>query len=130
MKKRGTISAEFMFQVLTLVVAVIIVQAFYATIVRPRARAALEAERVAMADDPDHVSTRSFYVVIRDYEQEICFILMLWAFAIMAYKGLAIVRARRMLQKDIVPLAEGMRILPEDARSLQHQINALPPRAA
>ena len=30
---------------------------------------------------------RNLYVLIRDFEQEACFVLMLWALAIMAYKG-------------------------------------------
>ncbi len=43
---------------------------------------------------------------------------MLWALAIMAYKSIVTIRHRALLQKDLIPLAEAVRILPEDTRSL------------
>jgi biopolymer transport protein ExbB/TolQ len=52
---------------------------------------------------------------------------MLWAFAIMGYKAVAVARAQTMLHEDLLPLADGMRILPEDSRNLQRELNALPP---
>ncbi len=131
MKTKSPVLAEFLFQIVALAVAAILVHAVYATLIRPKAEAFLERERAAMADDPTYVSERSFYVIIRDYEQEACFILMLWAFAIMGHKGLAVARARRMLDEDLVPIAEGMRILPQDSRELQRGLDALPaPRRA
>jgi biopolymer transport protein ExbB/TolQ len=65
-------------------------------------------------------------VIIRDYEQEACFILMLWAFAIMGYKAVIAGRERKVLHEELVPVAEGTRILPEDAREYARQIQALP----
>jgi biopolymer transport protein ExbB/TolQ len=127
MTRRSSISSEFIFQVLALVVSAILVHAIYLTLIRPEANAFLQSHRAALAEDPGAVGQRSFFVVIRDYEQEACFILMLWAFAIMGYKGTAVARARSMLQEDLIPVAEGMRILPEDSRNLQRGLNALPP---
>ena len=69
------------------------------------------------------------WVIIRDFEQEACFILMLWAFAIMAYKSTEAALDRRLLQQDLVPLREGTKILPEDAREYARQIQSLPPSA-
>jgi len=127
MKARSPIFSEFIFQALALIISAIVVQAVYVTLIRPRADAVLEERKMAMDQDPDYVSRRSFYVVIRDYEQEVCFILMFWSFAIMGYKGSTIIRVRGMLKEDLVPLAEGMRILPEDSRDLQRKLNTLPP---
>jgi biopolymer transport protein ExbB/TolQ len=118
---------EFLFQVVALIASAVVVHTLYVTVIRPQAAETLEMQRIAMADDPDYVAERSFTVVIRDFEQEACFILMFWAFAIMGYKGLAVVRARAMLREDLVPLAEGMRILPEDSRHLERELRALPP---
>ena len=126
MSVKHRISSEFMFQVIALVVSALVVHAAYVLVIRPKADETLEAQRIAMAEDPDNVPRRSFFVVIRDFEQEACFILMFWAFAIMGHKGLAVARARAMLQDDLVPLAEGMRILPEDSRGIQRQLEALP----
>ncbi|MBT8486910.1 MAG: MotA/TolQ/ExbB proton channel family protein [Phycisphaerales bacterium] len=126
MKSSGSISTEFVFQVIALLVAVILVHAVYVTVVRPGAQEALERERAAMASDPDHVAERSLFVVVRDYEQEACFVLMLWAFAIMGYKAVATMRARALLDEDLVPVTAGMRILPEDSRPLQRGLEAMP----
>jgi len=117
---------EFVFQALSLIVAVIIVHAVYVTIVRPKADAVLAEQQAMMEVDENYVPERSVYVILRDFEQESCFILMLWAIAIMTYKGVLAAREHALLQEELVPLAEGTRILPEDAREYARQIQALP----
>ena len=117
---------EFVFQALSLLLAVIVVHAIYVAIVRPRAEAVLADQVARMQHDPDYVQERSLWVVIRDFEQEACFVLMLWALAIMAYKGVSVARQSRLLQQDLVPVAEGTRILPEDAREYTRHLQTLP----
>ena len=117
---------EFVYQALSLLVALIVVHTLYVTLVRPRAEAILADQVAQMQHDPSYVQERSLWVVIRDFEQEACFVLMLWAIAIMAYKGLAVARESRLLQEDMVPVPEGSRILPEDAREYARQIEELP----
>ena len=65
-------------------------------------------------------------MVLRDYEQESCFILMLWAMAIMGYKARSALRERRLLQEDIVRVSDGMSVLPEDTREYTRPLQALP----
>ncbi len=117
---------ELVYQVFSLVIAIIVVHSVYVTLVRPGASAVLEAQAARLAEDGSYVPERSWYVVIRDFEQETCFVLMLWGVAILAYKGFAIQRQRKLLDEEFVPLAEGMKILPEDARQYARQIQALP----
>jgi len=117
---------EFIFQLFALLIAVILVHAVYVTVIRPNA-AELEAEQTRMIEeDPNYIVERSFYIIVQDFEQEACFILMLWAFSIMGYKGLAALRERALLQEEFVPIAAGMRILPEDTREYARQIQELP----
>ena len=123
---RKNIPVEFIYQIFALIVVIILVHGFYVSIVRPSADAELRAESIAMKEDPEYVAKRSFVVIIRDYEQEACFILMLWATAIMAYKGLTSYKERKLLEQDLVPVAEGMKILPEDTREYARQLEALP----
>ncbi len=123
---RRSISGEFIYQLLSLVVAAVAVHAMYVTVVRPNADAILAEQAAAMQADPDYVQPRSFYVTIRDFEQEACFILMLWAIAIMAFKGFATLAEARLLGEEMVPVPEGMKILPEDAREYARQLEALP----
>jgi biopolymer transport protein ExbB/TolQ len=117
---------EFVFQLAALIVAVIVVHALYVVWILPASDAVFAEQAARRAADPDYVEERSFYVIVRDYEQESCFILMLWALAILAYKGVRTAREHRLLGLELVPLAEGTRILPEDAREYARQIQALP----
>jgi biopolymer transport protein ExbB/TolQ len=127
MKRSFPIPLEFIYQLFALILIIIIVHAIYVAAIRPKADAILAKQAAMLQDDKSQVTERSVYVVIRDYEQEACFILMFWAIAIMAYKGIVTVRHRALLQKDLIALAEGVRILPEDTRDLSRQIQALPP---
>jgi len=123
---RKSIPIEFIYQVFSLIVVIIIVHGFYVSVVRPNADEELRREQIEMRENPDYVSERSVYVIIRDFEQESCFILFFWALAIMGYKGWGALRERSLLQQDLVPVAEGMKILPEDTREYSRQIQALP----
>lgn len=120
---------EFTYQVFSLIVVIILVHGFYVSVVRPNADAELRAQALAMAEDPDYVAKRSVWVIIRDFEQESCFILFFWATSIMAYKGWSGYRQRQLLDEDLVPVDEGIKILPEDTREYARQIQALPDRA-
>ena len=102
MKK--TYPVEFVYQALSLLLALIVVHAIYVAAVRPKADAVLADQVAQMQHDPDYVQERSLWVVIRDFEQEACFVLMLWAIAIMAYKGVGAAREGRLLQTDLVPV--------------------------
>ena len=90
---------EFLFSLFTLLAAVIVVHAIWVAIVRPNARAVMEAQAAAMQADPDFVPERSVWVIIKDYEQETCLILMLWAIGIIAYKARATRRERQALEQ-------------------------------
>ena len=124
--KKQTIPIEFVFQLFALIIAIIIVHAFYVSVVRPNAAQILEEQNIAAAANPDYVRERRVSVLIKDMEQESCFILGIWALAIMGYKGAKLLGERKLLDVDLVPVAEGMRILPEDTREFARQIQALP----
>lgn len=125
MKKQ--IPVEFLYQVFALVIAVIIVHGMYTLVVRPKAVADLQQQQEQLAADPNYVPERSPYVLVKDFEQEACFILMLWAMAIIAYKAIGTARERSLLQRDLVPIRDGMSILPEDTREYSRTVQALPP---
>ncbi len=126
MKKSFPFSFEFLYQVFSLIIIVIIVHAIYVAMIRPRADAILAQQAIQLAENKAQVTERSAFVLIRDYEQEACFILMFWAIAIMGYKAFKTSRQRALLQMDLIPLAQGVRILPEDTRDVSRQIQALP----
>ena len=117
---------EFLYQLFSLIIIVIVVHSFYVTIVRPRADAVLAEQTVQAQADPDYSPDPSFWVIIKDYEQESCFVLMFWAFAILGYKAVWVLNERALLQREFVPVREGVRILPEDTREYARPIQALP----
>ena len=117
---------DFTYQLASLVLAFVVVHAFYVTMVRPKADAVLAEQARLMRANPEYVQERSGWVVIKDFEQEATFILGLWALAIMGSKWLTASRERQLLEQELVPVAAGSRILPEDAREYARQIQALP----
>ena len=127
-KKSFNFSVEFVYQLFSLLIIIIIVHAAYVGVIRPNADAFLAKQAELLEQDKSKVTQRSIYVILQDYEQEVCFILMLWALTMMVYKGVATIRNRALLQMDLIPLGEGIRVLPEDTRDLSRQIQALPPR--
>ena len=94
--KKKNIPVEFVFQLFALIIAIIIVHGFYQTVVRPNAAQIIEEQNAAAAADPDYVRERRVWVLIKDLEQEACFILGIWALAIMGYKSATISRERRL----------------------------------
>ena len=124
--KRNT--NEFFFQVVALMVSIIVVHAVYVTVVRPNADAVLNRAAEVAAAGGEFVVPRTFFVVIKDFEQEACFILAFWALAIMGYKTASAMREARMLEMPLVSVSEGTRVLPGDAGQLARPLQSLPPR--
>ena len=123
---KKNVPVEFVFQLFALIISIIIIAGFWSMVVRPNAEEIIAQQNLAAAEDPDYVRERSSWVLIKDLEQEACFVLMFWALAIMGYKGFIIASERKLLEVDLVPIAEGMRILPEDTREFARQVEALP----
>tara|TARA_B110000444_G_C18815722_1_gene585032 strand:+ start:745 stop:1542 length:798 start_codon:yes stop_codon:yes gene_type:complete len=119
------VSSEFMYQLFSLILALIIVHTVYLTLIRPNANILLENQLAKEEAGESYVAVRSFYIVIKDFEQEACFILMIWACAIMGFKARNIIDERKLLNQKLLIVTEGTRILPEDARKISRPIQAL-----
>ena len=117
---------DFLFQLISLILAIIIVHSVYSAIIRPQATADLRANQEMLAADSRAEELRSLSIILKDYEQESCFILLLWALAILFHKGSQTLRQRRLLSEDFLLLPEGGRIIPEDSRALTRHLESLP----
>jgi biopolymer transport protein ExbB/TolQ len=124
--KKKNIPVEFVFQLFALMITIIIVHAFYVSIVRPNATEVLAVQAVERETNPDYITERSTWILIKDMEQEACFVLLFWALAIMGYKTRTLLEERTLLDVELIPIADGMRILPEDTREFARQVQALP----
>ena len=126
MNMKKNFPVELVYQVFSLLIAFILVHALYVTVIRPQASSFLEQEAANMQANPDHVQQRSFFVVIKDYEQETCFVLMLWAFAILGFKGKTTYSQQKLLEQDMLRLPDDLPIGAEDTRDLAARLRALP----
>ncbi len=126
MNNRNHLPTELIVQIFSLLIAFIIVHSIYISVIRPEADSFLQQEHEMMLADTSYVQKRNFYVVVRDYEQEACFILMLWALSIMAFKGFSSWQQNKLLDKDILKIPYDMPIAPEDTKSLLQKLNELP----
>lgn len=117
---------EFFYQLLSLLIAIIFVHAVYVMIVRPNAEVVLAEQQAQQQAGVEVTQQRSLYVVVKDYEQETCFILMFWALFIMAYKARMSLHEKRLLTTTVLNVTPDTSILPEDARALCRPIEQLP----
>ncbi|MFT5122638.1 MAG: flagellar biosynthesis/type III secretory pathway M-ring protein FliF/YscJ, partial [Verrucomicrobiales bacterium] len=124
--KKNANTIEFFYQLGALILITLVIHALYLSLIRPRADAHLKQEREMMMQDEGYIQQRNFFVLIRDYEQESCFVLAFWAMAIIAFKSVVTLRERQLMAEDLIPLDDGMRILPEDSRELSRKLEALP----
>jgi biopolymer transport protein ExbB/TolQ len=103
------------------------VHALYVAWIRPAGTEIIAKEQARMKVDPDYVPDRSVFLVIKDYEQEAEIIHFVWAMLIIGYKALLVRRERKLLDRELVQVPEGIKVLPEDAKDYSRQLESLPP---
>lgn len=118
-------TTDFFYQLFTLIAAIIIVHALYVAVVRPNADALLEEQRAQQEAGEGYEVKRSVFIVIKDFEQEACFILALWVVAIIGLKARIALSERRLLGRSLLEVAPGATILPEDTRQYIRPLQAL-----
>ena len=119
------LSSGFIYQLMSLIVAILLVHAIYVAVIRPNANSLLETQAELINADPTYVPERSAYIIVKDLEQEACFILMLWAMALMGIKARDNHRERALFEIDLLPRNQSNSILPEDTRDYARPIEAL-----
>jgi len=117
---------ELFFQLIALLLALIVVHAVFVTVVRPNAETTIRHHAEMAAAGEDYVVPRSFFIVIKDLEQESCFILMFWALAIMGYKTRSALREQKMFATALLNSPpDSQKVLPEEAPQLGHPMQSL-----
>jgi biopolymer transport protein ExbB/TolQ len=111
----GISGRELLFNLTLLLIAAILVQAVYATVIRPRAEAIIA--EVSNSQSSNRANLRSAYVILHEYEPETVVILTLWSLALIVQQGVAAARNRSLLEKSYIDVDESHVILPEDTRA-------------
>jgi len=119
--------SDFVVTLFFLVFTIVTVHAAYVAWIRPQGEAITQEELQRMKEDRSYVPERSFYLVIKDFEQELEIIHFVWAMLIIGYKAFLVRRERKFLEREIIQVPEGIKVLPEDAKDYARQLEALPP---
>ena len=117
---------EFLYQIFALLLAVIVVHGVYVGVIRPTADAQLAAQAALQAAGEEVVTQRTLAIVVRDLEQEACFILLIWALSIMGLKTWRTRDEQRMLTRNLIEVPTGTSLLPQDSREYSRSLEALP----
>lgn len=99
----------------------------YVAVVRPKATAVLAEQKAAALADSNYASEPDVWVILKDYEQELEIIMMIWGCAIMGWKFRNLKREQALFDAGLFSVAEGESLLPEDARGHARQLEALAP---
>ncbi|ALO47570.1 MotA/TolQ/ExbB proton channel family protein [Pseudohongiella spirulinae] len=118
--------SEIIYQIFALIIVVIVVHAVYVAVIRPNAEIIQQQQTMMQEADENYVPERSIYIVMKDFEQETCIILFLWALSIVGMKTLRTMRERSLLDRELLQVSDGTSILPEDARQYARPVQALP----
>lgn len=119
--------SEFVVTLCALIFTIVTVHATYVAWIRPQGEAVTQAELAHMKADRTYVPKRSFFLVIKDFEQELEIIHFVWAMLIIAYKAWLVRRERNFLGRDFIQVPEGIKVLPEDAKDYARQLEGLKP---
>ena len=124
--RRFQYPSEFFVTLFALIVTVLAIHASYVAWIRPQGTAIIEAEQARLRADPNYVPQRSVYLVVKDFEQEAEIIHFVWAMLIIGYKALLVRRERKLLERELIHVPEGIKVLPEDAKDYARQLEGLP----
>jgi biopolymer transport protein ExbB/TolQ len=125
--RRFQYPSEFFVTLIALIVTLLSVHALYVAWIRPIGTELVEAEQARMRVDPNYVPERSFFLVVNAYEQEAEIVHFVWAMLIIGYKAWLVRRERKLLDRELIHVPEGIKVLPEDAKDYSRQLEELPP---
>jgi biopolymer transport protein ExbB/TolQ len=120
---------DAVYSISALLLSVIIIHSIWTLVIRPRAAAVLSQRvEVTNSQNATHrvLQLRSIYVILKDHEQELCVILCMWSLFLLGRQFQETRKARTLLDREYVKIADSQVVLPEDARVYSRPIEALP----
>jgi len=126
-RNKGMLSSNFIVPAVGLLLAVALVELFYSTVVRPRAREIELKQRVMSAQGATtgrDSEERSVFIIIKDPEQQVEIVFALWGLVILAQKLVQLRKERRLFAHEFVRISPGERIIPELALDRYKEMKA------
>ncbi len=108
---------DLFFQIGTLLASILFVHTLYLLSIRPEAQRQVEA-----AEALNQPTERTLFIILKDYEQEICIILMIWAICIIARKVSELLKYRHYLDVDLIDRDEDVTVTQSTARTALSQL--------
>lgn len=109
-----------------LLVTFLVIEFTYSLHVRPSADAWLAYEKRFTELHPMEAAPQSIYVIIKDPEQESCVVLTIWGLGLAFMRYWGIRKQRKVLDANIMGMAPGLRILPDDVLALDRSLDGMP----
>jgi biopolymer transport protein ExbB/TolQ len=120
--------SDFIVTLTMLIATIVVVHGLYVSWVRPVGDELVAAEQARLKADTEYVPKRSLLLTINAPEQEIEIIHFIWALLILGYKGVLVRRERKLLERELIHVPEGIKVLPEDAKDYARQLESVPAR--
>lgn len=132
MKKKGFLSRDFIVQTVGLFVSIVVVFSVYKYYIWPVAEDIEITNSIQASQNPDGVfiPEKSVTVILKNYEQLACLILMMWAMIIIVFKFSKVFSEQSMSDHHFLKISRGERIIPEDAlayyKEVESQVRRIP----
>lgn len=126
-RNKGFFTAPMLVSIIGLLLAIIVVEGLFATIVRPKAADTIIRQRVMAAQGAAGAPASqegSFYIIIKDPEQEVEIIFSIWGMIVLVHKLIEVRRERALFKHDFIHTQPGERIIPEDAFDRYKELKA------
>ena len=109
---------DFLFQIISLFVSILIIHTIYLLFVDPAA-----AKEVAIAIDQNKAPNRTLAVVLKDFEQEACIILFCWALSMIFIKWKAVSTQANFIKVDFLANSADSNIDLSKAKLLRTEVD-------
>jgi biopolymer transport protein ExbB/TolQ len=112
--KQADFPKDFLFQIVSLFISIIVVHTIYLLFIDPSA-----AMQVALADSENRAPDRTLSIILKDFEQETCIMLALWALSIIYIKWKGAKEQTALLSSNILNVEPNDYVTSENIALLQ-----------
>ena len=116
--KESDFPKDFLFQIISLFISIVFVHSIYLLFIDPAA-----TFQVALAESENRAPDRTLSIILKDFEQETCLMLALWALTIIYIKWKRIKEQTAILDSNIFDSELNEKIKSENIISYQKELD-------
>ena len=115
--KEGDFPKDFFFQIGSLFVSIIVVHTIFLLFIDPAA-----ALQIEIANNENRAPDRTIAIILKDFEQETCIMLAIWALSIMWIKWSRVKEQTNLLSIDVLGTESNKSITFADVKNLERNL--------